>query len=500
MSSFEMPYARRGNLLLLALALLCVAWTLLDCRPAAAASPARPLTTGVSYVYDDNPAAFEHVKHAGARFVLIPVRWGSVVAPRQQPASWRPEDPADPNYDWSDYDPWVTNAIQAGLTPVFQVRGAPAWTQRCHFESHDAPCNPDPAALAAFTTAAVRRYSGHFGDLPRVQYWQGLNEPNLSLFFGPQFDEAGRAISPHLYRDLINAFYAAVKSVDPSNLVIAAGLGPIAVPKYTIGPMRFTRELLCMSGHRHPRPTSGDCGGGVHFDIFDIHPYTTGSPAHEGGVNDVQLGDLDKLQRLLRAADRAGRIENDSRHTPLWITEVSWDSNPPDPGGLPMSILKRWTAEALFTAWRAGIDTVMWYSLRDSAPQSDTPSYLIPEAGLFFRGATVAQDQPKPFLYSFRFPFVAYPRKKGLFFWGRTPSSAGGKVVIQVRKRRGWLKAATVRADEFGIFQGLVRVRYGKRRRGAVRAHYAGESSMPFSMRPVPDFPQPPFGATTELG
>jgi len=460
---------------------------------AVSADAARPLRTGVSYIYENNPAAFENVRLTGSKLALTPLRWGRI-APTRLPASWNPANPADPNYDWEEFDIWVTNAVNAGLIPVFQVRGAPLWAQRCPGASEiDAPCKPDPAMLATFSSAAAYRYGGNFGGLPRVKYWQGLNEPNLSLYFMPQYED-GKPVSPALYRELINAFYAAVKAVDPSNVVIAAGLGPIAVPRYTIGPMRFTRELLCMRGHRHPRPLRGNCGGGVHFDIFDIHPYTSGSPAHEGGVNDVQLGDLEKLQALLRAADRAKRIKSQFKHTPLWLTEVSWDSQPPDPGGLPMRILKRWTAEALHRAWSARIDTIMWYSLRDGERYPDTPSYLTPESGLFFRGPTVAQDLPKANLFAYRFPFVAYPRKRGLYFWGRTPNSRGGKVTIQIRQPKGWTKATSVRADRFGVFHGVAPTGYGKSRRGAARAHYRGESSVPFSMRPIPDFRHPPFG------
>ncbi len=456
------------------------------------AATARPLKTGVSYVYDSSPVAFEHVKHTGASVVLTPLRW-ETVAPTHQPASWQPTDPGDPHYDWEAIDPWVINAVAAGLTPVLQVRGAPLWAQRCSGASEtDAPCDADPAALAAFATAAASRYSGNFAGLPRVRYWQGLNEPNLSLFFTPQF-EGDRAVSPDLYRALINSFYSAVKAVDPSNLVLAAGLGPIAVPKYTIGPMRFTRELLCMRGRENFRPTPGDCGGGVHFDIFDIHPYTTGGPTHEGGINDVELGDLGKLQKLLEAADRAGRIKGDFKRTPLWITELSWDSNPPDPGGLPIKILTRWTAEALFRAWSAGVDTFFWFSLRDS-PTGDFPFSETLQSGLYFSGPTIEQDQPKENLSAFRFPFVAYPRRRGLFFWGRTPTGTGGKVSIQIFKGKRWRPLLTARADTSGIFEGLAHTHYGRGKKGQVRARLGTTSSVPFSMQPIPDFRQPPFG------
>lgn len=152
--------------------------------------------------------------------------------------------------------------------------------------------------LAQFAQAAATRYSGHFDGLPRVVYWQALNEPNLSLCFNPQLEE-GRAVSPKLYRQLVNAFYSGIKSAQPSDFVVAAGLGPIEVHPAMIGSLKFTRELLCMAGRDNPHPTKGNCEGGVHFDIFDIHPYTTGGPSYEGHANDVELGSLSKLQVLL---------------------------------------------------------------------------------------------------------------------------------------------------------------------------------------------------------
>ena len=491
MGAFASPtgHPARASRLLVPLLLAGLA-ALLWSAPSAQAAP-RALHTGVSYVYDNDAAAFTNAKRAGAQLVQTPLRW-DLVAPSAQPASWNPEDPADPNYDWEFIDLWVSRAVAAGLTPVLLVRGAPLWAQRCQGKP-DVPCDPDPGALAAFATAAARRYGGSFGRLPRVVYWQGLNEPNLSLYFKPQF-KGGKPISPELYRTLINRFYAAIKAVHPSNRVLAAGLGPIAVPKLTVGPMRFTRQLLCMKGRKHPRRTKGNCDGGVHFDIFDIHPYTTGSPSHQGGADDVELGDLKKLKRLLAAADRAGRIKGAYRHTPLWITEFSWDSKPPDPGGLPMKIESRWVAEALFRSWQAGIEYFFWYSLRDPKREPGVPLNQTAQSGLYFRGPSVARDRPKKFLYAFRFPFVAYPRKNGLHFWGRTPNSRGGKVVIQVLKGKHWRKALVTHANKAGIFRAVASTAYGRNKRGAARAVYHGQSAVPFSMRPVPDFPQPPFG------
>lgn len=479
-----------------AIAILAVALLGLAAQPAAA--EARPLVTGIAGIGDYRPAVFEQARSSGARLVRLALYWEKV-APGHRPASWQPENPADPHYDWGYIDQGVTEAVRAGLTPVLLVDGAPRWAQRC-----TAPaglqlgdlCDPDPAALESFAKAAASRYSGHFGGLPHVRYWQGLNEPNLSIFFFPQFAAGGKVVSPYLYRQLINAFHAGIKSIDRSNLVLAAGLGPIAVRKLTVGPMRFARKLLCMRGRHRPRPARGNCEGGVHFDIFVVHPYTTGGPFHQGRVDDVQLGDLGKLQRLLRAADRAGRIEGRFRRTPLWAMEFSWDSKPPDPGGLAMRILSRWTAEALHRAWRAGVSRFFWYSLRDDPYNPKLPFSETLQSGLYFRGANVVDDRPKKVFYAFRFPFVAYPlKRRGLYFWGRTASSAGGSVAIEVWRGGRWRRAAVAKADGRGIFRGTVRRRYGGNRRGLARAVYGDEASVPFSMRPVKDFRQPPFGA-----
>jgi hypothetical protein len=460
---------------------------------------ARPLVTGISGLDEYAPLAFQQLQATGAQFVHIAIPWAAV-APGEEPHRWSPRDPADPNYTWTSVDLAVTEAAEAGVTPVLLVDGAPLWTQRCRPPAvvkgvvlTGRLCDPKPGMLADFAEAAARRYSGHFQGLPRVRYWQGLNEPNLSLFLNPQF-KGGKPVSPGLYRTLINAFYFAIKSVNRSNLVIAGGLGPIARPSLTIGPMRFTRLLLCMAGRADPHPTGGNCGGGVHFDIFDIHPYTTGGPTHMGGIDDVEMGDLPKLQALLSAADRAGRIKGRFRHTPLWIMEFSWDSKPPDPGGLAMGIEARWAAEALYRAWSAGVSHFFWYSLCDSAPDPSLPFSETLESGLYFRGETLAEDRPKRVLYAFRFPFVAFPDEDGFSFWGRTPTSAAGKVIIEIQDGGEWRPASVAHADAGGIFEGAVKTSYGQDGRGFVRARYLTETAIPFSLRDVKSFYQPPFG------
>lgn len=471
-----------GRLLVAALLTTLALVALSGTRAAAAGLP-----TGITNTGESSRASFDTVRSTGSSYVRIPLDWASTV-PAQEPGSWNPSNPRDPAYNWGQWDEQVANAVNAGLVPILQLGGPPRWAQRCQTPAAFpwAVCDPDPAMLAAFATAAARHFNGGDGP-PRVRYWQVLNEPNLTLFFFPQYSSSGKALSPTLYRQLINAAYAGIKSVDPSNLVLLAGLGPIAVKNYTIGPMQFARELLCMKGRRKPKKAAGNCEGGVHFDIFAIQPYTTGGPTHRGGPDDVQIGDIPKLQKLIAAADRAKRIKGSFKRTPLWITEFSWDTKPPDPNGLPMKIESRWISEALYLSWRNRVANFLWYSLKDPVYTGGSHSTIY-ESGLFF-----ANGRPKPILNSFRFPFVAYPGPQ-LSFWGRTPTSKPGPVKIQLRGNGGWKTVATSRADGNGIFRGKIASSFGRNKKGAARALFAGQKSTPFSMRPVPDFHHPPFG------
>ncbi len=216
----------------------------------------------------------------------------------------------------------------------------------------------------------------------------------------------------------------------------------------------------------------------MHFDIFAIHPYTTGGPSHEGRVNDVQLGDLGDLQTLLRAADRAGRIKGQFKQTPLWITEFSWDSKPPDPGGLPMKIEMQWTAEALHVAWAVGVDHFFWYSLRDQ-PHGD------PSSGTSVRAFTSEDRRSCRTGRSrcstvFRFPFVAYPHAAGAPVLGPNPDQQPRQSVDPVLRSGRWHRVWGCRADAAGIFRGRLRTHYGRNKHGKARAVYHGRGAPRF--------------------
>jgi hypothetical protein len=466
--------SRRGALALLA--------GLLVAAPFGLASPAGagPLRTGVFEPFDyakGEGLALSRTARAGATFAKKQVNWYATAPGR--PAD--PGNPADPAYDWSDTDRFVGAARAQGVEPVLSIAGTPAWA-RAHSSCTAGPaCAPSAYELGQFARAAASRYSGGFAGLPGVHYWQAWSEPNLEYFLVPN--------APATYRNMVRQFAAGVKAVNGNNRVIAGGLAPLARPGATVGPLRFMRKLLCMKGRRRPRKA---CGQQVPLDIWSTHPYTTGGPTHSApGRDDVSVGDLPQMTRLLRAADRARRIVNSSRRTPFWVTEFSWDTRPPDPGGVPLSRHARWVGEALYRMWNAGVSTVFWFQLRDEARRGRSFAATY-QSGLYFRGRTFRRDRPKPALRAFRFPFVALPAgRKRVTIWGRTPDSGRGRVVIQARYRgHGWRKVASLRANRAGIFHRSLR----RARPLRMRARYRGRRSLPFAVHRTRDVYQPPFG------
>ena len=490
-----MPKTIRAFMLLAASILLALAL--------ASPAGARPFQTGLMDIdaFDSgDPLVFQRTKDAGAKYVKITLYW-SRVAPGGVPgtsapagAPVNPTDPSDPAYNWGVYDRQVRAAAAAGLEPILDVTNSPEWARNnC---TTDESCDPRTSDWHNFATAVAKRYNGNFnpgdGVLPAVRYYQAWIEPNLNFFYKPTF-QGGRPVAPENYRALLNAFYDAVKGVNGGNIVISAGLAPLARPGTTIGPLDFMRRLLCMTGRKNPKPKRG-CSAKTKLDVWATHPYTTGGPTHHApGPDDVSLGDLPEMTKLLRAADKAGKIQNNSRKTPFWLTEFSWDSKPPDGGGLKSYIHARWLAEAFYRMYKAGISNVIWFQIRDEARHGGRSDAELYQSGLYLRGGTLAGDRPKRALTAFRFPFVALTTKKGFSFWGRLPDSRPGAVKIQVKDGGGGFRTVkSTRGRGGGVFAGNVRGDFGKA--ANVRAKSAKGTSLPFSLKYVKDFYQPPFG------
>jgi hypothetical protein len=397
----------------------------------------------------------------GAQIVRVSLPW-SAVAPRVPPPGFRAADPASPGYSWASVDATVRSLTSARLQVLMFVLDAPSWAEGPGRPRGATPgaWRPSARQLGLFTRAAALRYSGRYPDpgapgavLPRVRYWEAWNEPNLSIYLSPQWTRrAGGGYAPAgptLYRRMLNAFYASVKQVAPTDVVIGGATAPFGDRPggSRMQPVTFWQQLLCL----HGAALHGVACDRAHFDVLDHHPYDIAGPlVHALDPGDVSIPDMGKLTRLLRAAVRAHTVLP-SGPKAVWTAEIGWTSRPPDPLGTPLVRHARWLEQALYVLWREGVSAVLWLQLSDQT-LGITPTAL--EAGLYF-----ADGRPKPATIAYRFPFLTTRQgaARRILAWGRAPT--GGRLLIEARVRRRWTVVRRVNVKRFQVFSASIHLR-----------------------------------------
>lgn len=466
--------------------IVCCAITALAIFPAAAEG-AQPLRTGIELPrIGANPGnaesdiAFARVKAAGSTFVRLTLYWNSAEA---KPGV----------YNWWYIDGQVQDALAAGLTPVVTVWKAPSWAEDRSKAPNGQPGTvaPSPARFGEFARAAALHLKG------KVRYWAAWNEPNLTFFLAPQWLNDTWWAANH-YRKMVNAFSAGIHAADSSNTVIAGETAPFARVTKTYrnpAPLTFMRKVLCLSATNRPA-----CGEAVQANAWSTHPYTNGGPTRQAGAaNNVSLGDLPDMRRVLRAGVKYGRIVS-GRPVEFWVSEFSWDSYLPDPKAVPTTLHARWVSEALYRAYRSSVTTFIWHQLSDLP----YPKFAY-QSGLYFCGraslsdestcnSSYRVDRPKRSLRAFSFPFVAYAGLGKNRVWGRIPPGSPKQVLIQRKSGARWVTWKSVTANDAGIFTGS----WGSSKTsGFLRAKISAtnDKSVAFSLRRPADRTFSPFGS-----
>jgi hypothetical protein len=371
------------------------------------------------------------------------------VAPNgpKQPAGFDPRDPGSPGYNFGSVDAAVKAAAAHGLRVILEFTGVPTWAEGPHMPADATPGSwePNPTYIRDFAMALGRRYSGTFPDpadpghsLPRVWAFQLWNEPNLSLYLAPQW-RGNKPEAPILYRNMLNAFYAGVKSVDPSAVVVTAGTAPFGDLQpggERIPPAAFWRGVLCVA-QIGTRLVGEHCRNPAHFDALAHHPYSVGDPDTAAlNPDDVSIPDIGKLTAILRVAERNGTALPRIRHH-IWVTEVGYNTKPPNPAGVPLNTAARWLAQTLWLLWSQGVSVITWNTIVDQPP---IPNYSsTSQSGIYF-----GDGQPKrELVQAFSFPFVAIRKGRSTVeLWGRPP--AAGRLMVQRLASGAWKPVARV--------------------------------------------------------
>ena len=211
------------------------------------------------------------------------------------------------------------------------------------------PIPPAPAAAAArhrhrrarrdrAAPARSRQRPGADGRLPKVDDFILWNEPNHQGLLLPQWEaDKTTPASPRVYRAMLRAGYAAVKSVRRSRSVKVLigntsstggvrGAGPVA-------PLEFLRELACVD-----RKLQAAHDGRLR-ELHDAARRRLGAPpvlaerapvAHEQGprsrLDDLRMADLPQLATTLDILVKMGRLAPANRN--IHLTEFGYETQP----------------------------------------------------------------------------------------------------------------------------------------------------------------------------
>jgi len=371
---------------------------------------------------------------------------------RRVPAGFDPANPDDPGYDWALVDRAVDLVNANGMRVVLTVSGpGPLWASGAPARA-DRSYKPHPDLFAKFARAVALRYGA---AVDRYLVW---NEPNLPLWLKPQFSCVGRRCtpsSPHHYRRLFRAAYAAIHTADPVARVLFGVLAPRgSAPRSrnaNMRPLAFMRALGCVDA-RLRRTRSGPCTGfkPLTADGFSYHPHgvTRAPDVPNPNPDEASLADLPRLLKVLDQVQlrggwrnaRGGRFE-------LYFTEYGYQTSPPDRGrdGVSLAKQSRWLQQAAYLSWRhPRVKNLIQYEWRDEPLRSRGGArqrYAGWQSGLNF-----ANGRAKPALRTFASPFWVdvRPGSGQARLWGQVRPGTSHTVTVQ-RRRPGTKRWTTVR-------------------------------------------------------
>jgi hypothetical protein len=191
----------------------------------------------------------------------------------------------------------VRAAVAAGVQPLLTI----------YQMSGNTPTEPaDRTAFANYAAGLARA-------LPSVDDILVGNEPNLNLFWQPQFGPSGEDVAASSYELLLAETYDALKAVNPKLTVVGANLAPrggdnAQASRPTHSPTAFIRDLgAAYRASGRTRPIMDAISVHVYGESSHIPPSFTHSR-----TTSIGIADYDKLEGLLATAfDGTGQQGSD---------------------------------------------------------------------------------------------------------------------------------------------------------------------------------------------
>jgi hypothetical protein len=404
----------------------------------------------------EGPEAVAAWREIGVDVVRLHASWSRVApAGRRKPRGFRAASHRSRRYRWSVLDRAVRLVRENGMRLMLTVTGpGPVWTSR-GAPTRKGSYKPSPREFRAFARAVATRYGD---DVDRYLIW---NEPNLSISPRKECSRRPRvcvAVSPHIYRALVRAAGPAIERADPGAEIVIGELAPL--PLGGLGPIRFLREMACVTSSYEPIRT-GYCRGfrAPAADALGHHPHGRKRSPDRSNPNpdSAQMGNLSRLLAVADRLTRKRRIRTPGgRRLPLRLTELGYQTSPPDRFiGVSPAQQARYLQKVAYIAWsNPRVKTVtqyQWHDERVRRAGRGAKAFAGWQSGLhFYRG------RPKPALAAFARPFVALADGSGAgaLLWGQVrPGSAHDVALERWDPASGeWLVHSTYTTGATGVW------------------------------------------------
>jgi len=167
---------------------------------------------------------------------------------------WKYVETTKGEYDWRAMDVIMSLAAERDMGVLAEMNTTPAWVDPDD-QYKPGAAHADPEDFKDFASAVATRYGS------TVSAYEIWNEPNYVGFYDP--------IDPAAYAELLKAVYPALKDIDPTATVVAAGLGHTPTKDGALSPVEFLDGMY-------------SAGAKGYFDALAYHPYQETTPFSQG--------------------------------------------------------------------------------------------------------------------------------------------------------------------------------------------------------------------------
>jgi hypothetical protein len=199
---------------------------------------------------------------------------------------------------WTKYDRIVQAAEDHGVNLLVRLDNPPDWAFADPAASGEKGPPDDLDAFGDFAAEVAARYCGS------VRYYQIWNEPNIY----PEWGE--RDVDPAGYAGLLSIAAERVRAACPGAMIVSAALAPTTEPGGRN--MDDLAYLAALYGS----------GWAEDFDVLGMQAFGlwTGPTDRRASADRTNFARAELVRRIM--------VEHGDDRTPVWITEMGWNSPP----------------------------------------------------------------------------------------------------------------------------------------------------------------------------